>query len=139
MWTGATTNNAEETIAAGVQFVQTLTVNPTVALHGELGSGKTTFVKGMARGLGVDQDVASPTFALVHEYGDPVRLYHLDCYREPNPANWLSLGITDYFDADAFTVIEWAEIIATLLPAEALHLYFRHGRAENIRLIEVGL
>lgn len=109
-----------------------------MALHGELGSGKTTFVQGMAVGLGLPDQVSSPTFALIHEYGQPPRLYHLDCYRETSLTRWQQLGLAEYFFSEAVSVIEWAENITPLLPENTIHLTFSHGAERDDRIIEVG-
>ncbi len=136
-WTGACTCGPEETRQAGAEFVSHLKPGDVVALHGELGSGKTTFVQGMARGLGLRDQVSSPTFALIHEHGLPPRLYHMDCYREISPGRWRQLGVAEYFHGEAISVIEWAENIASLLPEKAIHLTFSHGPARDERIIEV--
>lgn len=137
MWSGTCSTSPEETWAAGRQLVSQLMPGAVVALHGELGSGKTTFVQGMAAGLGLAEPVSSPTFALIHEYGSPVELYHIDCFREQSLERWQSLGLQEYFSSDARTVVEWAELIAPLLPGDCLHLHFAHGDIESERLIEV--
>jgi tRNA threonylcarbamoyladenosine biosynthesis protein TsaE len=131
------TKNAEDTRAAGEAFVATLTAGSVVALHGPLGSGKTTFVQGMARGLGLEDQVTSPTFALVQEYGRPPKLIHIDCYRESDLNRWQGLGLQEYFDLDAITVIEWAEIIAPLLPIDTLNIQFEHGAGMTQRRVEL--
>ncbi len=81
MWTGTRTTSPGENREEGALFVAGLPPGMVAALHGELGSGKTTFVNGIAAGLGMDDQVSSPTFALIHEYCAPAQLYHIDCYR----------------------------------------------------------
>ncbi len=135
MWQGAQTHTPADTQAAGAQFSRDLLPGTVVALHGGLGSGKTTFVQGVAAGLGLSDEVTSPTFALIHEYGRPARLFHLDCYREPAVERWLELGVTDYFSTDAVVLIEWPEHIEALLPPETLHLQFDLGAEPNERQI----
>ena len=108
-----------------------------VAMHGDLGSGKTTFVQGMVEGLGLEDQVTSPTFSLIHEYGRPPELYHIDCYRETSLERWQQLGLDEYFNDNCITVIEWAENITPLLPGDAIHLTFSLGPTENKRIIEV--
>ena len=137
-WSGACTHSPLETRRAGAEFATYLRPGEVVALHGELGSGKTTFIKGIAEALGLDDPVSSPTFALIHEYGDPPELYHLDCYRETALERWELLGLADYFDDEVVSVIEWAEIIGPLLPERAIHVTLSHGADENERLIEVA-
>ncbi|UCH11628.1 MAG: tRNA (adenosine(37)-N6)-threonylcarbamoyltransferase complex ATPase subunit type 1 TsaE [Fidelibacterota bacterium] len=134
-WAGATTRSPEETKQAGRELAGQLGPGDVVALHGELGSGKTTFVQGMAEGLGYRSPVSSPTFALIHEYGRPPVLYHLDCYRERSLERWGQLGLDEYFYGEAISVVEWAENIASLLPASTLHLTFTHGQRDNERRI----
>jgi tRNA threonylcarbamoyladenosine biosynthesis protein TsaE len=107
----------EETAALGRRLAPHLPPGPTL-LTGELGAGKTTFVKGVAEGLGAapQDEVTSPTFALVHEYGSPVRLYHLDLYRLENVAETFSLGIEELIDARVPVLIEWGERFVELWP-----------------------
>lgn len=137
VWTGARTRSAAETRAAGAEFVARLSPGTVVALHGEIGSGKTTFVEGMARGLGLSEPATSPTFALIHEYGQPPRLVHADCYRETSLERWDLTGIVEYFDAEVITVVEWAEIIAPLLPRTTIHVKFAHVADPTQRNIQV--
>ena len=136
-WSGIHSSSAQETRRAGAEFATYLCPGDVVALHGELGSGKSTFVGGMAEGLGLSDPVSSPTFALIHEYGRPPLLYHMDCYRETTLERWRQLGLSDYFGGRAVAVIEWAENIAPLLPRETIHLNFSHGEDESSRVVKV--
>ena len=136
-WPGARTRSPGETQAAGREFANHLKPGDVLALHGELGSGKTTFVQGLALGLGIHRQVSSPTFNLIHEYGTPPRLYHFDCYREQSIEKWRELGIVEYFDVGVIAALEWAENIEPLLPARAIHLKFEHGDADEERIIKV--
>jgi tRNA threonylcarbamoyladenosine biosynthesis protein TsaE len=118
-----TSRSVEETLAAGERLAATLAPGAVLALHGELGAGKTALVKGIARGLGVPQAVTSPTFTLVHEYrGGRLPLYHVDLYRLESVGQALAIGIEDYLAPDGVTVIEWAEKIAALLPPSTRHV-----------------
>ncbi len=120
-------NSPEETIALGEAFGRKyLHAGVVVTVEGELGAGKTHFVKGIAGALGIDErELRSPTFALANEIdcefqGKPFRLYHLDCYRFERPEELLELGVEDYlFPKNAATIIEWPERIAELIPARA--------------------
>ncbi len=104
-----------ETEALGEQFGRRAQSGLVIALSGELGAGKTQFVKGLARGLGVSSRVHSPTFTLVNEYtGGRLRLYHLDLYRLETRAQILSAGIEEYLQPAGVSVIEWAERIYDL-------------------------
>ena len=104
------TATEEETSAAGAQLARTLQAGDVVLLHGELGAGKTAFVRGMARGLGADpNEVSSPTFTLVQEYVGPgATLYHVDLYRL-EPVEVDDLGLEELVSGDGIVAIEWAE------------------------------
>ena len=102
-----------ETIALGERMGRGAQRGLVVALSGELGAGKTQFVRGVATGLGVTGRVHSPTFTLVNEYaGGRLKLFHLDLYRLETPGQILSAGIEEYLSPDGITVIEWAERMA---------------------------
>ena len=83
-------------------------------LRGEMGAGKTEFVKGLAKGLGIEDEITSPTYAYMNDYDG--KLYHYDCYRLRSGAQAEALGLCDYFYADGICVIEWSENIADVLP-----------------------
>jgi tRNA threonylcarbamoyladenosine biosynthesis protein TsaE len=105
-----TTSGEAETVAAGEAFARTLRPGALVLLFGQLGAGKTAFVRGVARGLGaVDDDVSSPTFTIVQEYaGRDLTLYHVDLYRlEPKEVE--DLGLDDLIESGGIVAIEWAE------------------------------
>lgn len=91
-----------------------------IALHGPLGSGKTTFVRGLARGLETEELVTSPSFALIHEYGGRVPLYHVDLYRVESGEEAELLDLDSYLYSAGVTVIEWAEHAGDLLPESAV-------------------
>jgi tRNA threonylcarbamoyladenosine biosynthesis protein TsaE len=119
------THSAEETITLGRRLAERAPAGTVIALHGELGAGKTCFVKGLALGLGVTQEVTSPTFTIIHEYrGGRLPLYHIDLYRLDTVQQALDIGIDDYLHNDGVTVIEWAERIESLLPANTTHIRF---------------
>lgn len=135
MWSGIDSGSAADTRRAGVDFAASLSPGDVVALVGDLGSGKTTFIQGVVSGLGLDNEVTSPTFALVHEYGQPPEVVHIDCYRETSLQRWIALGITDYFDGAAVCLIEWPEVLASILPEETIELRFSLGSDEQRRTI----
>ncbi len=135
MWSGLDSASAADTHAAGVEFSASLSPGDVVALQGELGSGKTTFVQGVVSGLGLDSEVTSPTFALVHEYGEPAEVVHIDCYREASLQRWIDIGITDYFDGAAVCLVEWPEVLAPILPEGTIELRFSLGSDEQRRTI----
>jgi tRNA threonylcarbamoyladenosine biosynthesis protein TsaE len=102
-----------ETEALGEKFGRAAQSGFVFALSGDLGAGKTQFVKGLARGLGISARVHSPTFTLVNEYGGGrLKLFHLDLYRLETPSQILSAGVEEFLTPDGVSVIEWAERIA---------------------------
>lgn len=122
----------------GEQLACELQPGDVIALSGDLGAGKTALVKGIARGLGIAQDVTSPTFTLVHEYsGGRLPLFHVDLYRLDNVEQALAIGIEDYLGGPGATAIEWAEKIESLLPARATRIRVITLN-ENARRIEVA-
>ena len=105
-----------------------------LTLEGDLGAGKTTFTKGLAKGLGINRNVNSPTFNIIKEYQGRIPLYHMDVYRLESGGD--DIGLDDYLFGDGVCVIEWASRIEDLLPMERLDIkIFREG--ENQRCIEL--
>lgn len=116
------TKTAEETIELGRKLGELLEPGDIVALTGDLGAGKTTLTKGVAIGLGIKDDIHSPTFTLIHEHHGDKTLYHIDLYRLESELDIESLGIEEYIHSDAITFIEWAEIMQSLLPKHRLDI-----------------
>ena len=108
------TSNERQTIEFAREYAKTLRPGDVVLLKGEMGAGKTMFAKGIAEGLGIADEITSPTYAYMNDYGG--KLYHFDCYRLKNGAQAEALGLCDYFYADGVCVVEWAENIADVLP-----------------------
>ncbi len=108
-------------------------------LIGNLGAGKTTFTKGMVEQLGVGSadDVSSPTFTLIHEYGSPPKLYHIDLYRLEEPQEVASLGLEEIFDRNAIVVIEWGERFPALMPKDRVEVRIDYAEEEDSRLISI--
>ena len=130
--------SVEKTIAAGWRYGREARRGDVFALTGDLGAGKTQFVKGFVAGLESSADVTSPTFVLVHEYGGGrLPAYHFDFYRVENREAVLRLGFDDYVFGDGVTLIEWADRYRDLIPAHAKWLSFEL-RDENVRAIEEG-
>jgi tRNA threonylcarbamoyladenosine biosynthesis protein TsaE len=130
------THSAEETLALGRQLAPHL--QGVVLLIGDLGAGKTTLAKGIVEGRGAApaEDVSSPTFTLIHEYGNPVAVYHVDLYRLDTPSQVRRLGLEDLFDKPALTLIEWGERFPEIIPASHTEVRLSHAR-DDTRLIEV--
>ena len=105
-----------------------------VALIGDLGTGKTTLTKSIARGLGVTETVTSPTFNIIREYkSGRIPLYHFDVYRIGDPDEMFELGYEEYFYGDGICVVEWADIIEELLPEDAVIIRIERGAYEEER------
>ena len=109
-----------ETQAAGARLAARLRPGAVVACIGELGAGKTCFIQGLARGLGVTSEVTSPTFVLVNLYRGRVPVYHLDAYRTATLTELVDIGVEEMFHGDGVTVVEWADKLRPLLPAGAI-------------------
>lgn len=124
-----------ETQAIGQQFAEDIGPGSILALKGELGSGKTIFVKGLVTGLGSRADVTSPTFTILHEYrGDRLPVYHFDFFRLENRESVQRLGLDNYFFGDGAAVIEWADRFPELIPEKARWILFEM-KSENQRAI----
>lgn len=109
----------EELIALGRWWGEGLTGNEILALRGPLGAGKTTFVKGVALGLGIEENIISPTFVLVREYKGKFNLFHFDWYRIECSKDVVDLGYYDYLDKPGIKVIEWPEKYPGLVPRDS--------------------
>jgi tRNA threonylcarbamoyladenosine biosynthesis protein TsaE len=128
-------NSADETEFFGRQFARNVKASDVLALTGDLGSGKTQFVKGLVAGLGSTAEVTSPTFTLIHEYTDgPIPIYHFDFFRIEDRASAERLGLDDYFFGDGVSVIEWADRFPDLIPKTALEISFQ-TKSETQRAI----
>jgi len=126
----------EETERAGERLAARLRPGSVVALVGALGAGKTCFVRGLARGLGVNQIVSSPTFVLVNEYRGRLPVFHVDAYRTESLAELLDLGLDEYIGGDGVTVVEWADKLPALLPAHTIWVHLM-GLGDEPRTISV--
>jgi tRNA threonylcarbamoyladenosine biosynthesis protein TsaE len=132
------THSIEETLQFGERLARELQRGDVIALSGDLGAGKTALVKGLARGLGITQDITSPTFTLVHEYiGGRLPLFHIDLYRLDTIEQAIAVGIEEYVNGHGVTAIEWAEKIESLLPPHTTRVRIT-SLNENTRHIEVA-
>ena len=129
-------DSADATVAAGAACGRLAKVGDVFALTGDLGAGKTQFVKGFVAGVGSDAPVTSPTFTLVHEYtGGRCPVYHFDFYRLETPAAVVALGFDEYVEGDGVCVIEWADRFRELIPQGAQWISLK-VRSETERAIE---
>lgn len=133
------THSEGETIDLGRQIARHLPRRAVVLLIGNLGAGKTTLAKGIVSGLeaALPEEVSSPTFTLIHEYGDG-RVYHVDLYRLDRPEEIATLGLEEIFEKDAVVLIEWGERFPQLMLDERVEIHLRTLHA-NDREIEVSL
>lgn len=123
-------HNQEETLAWAGAYAKSLRAGDTVLLEGEMGAGKTLVAKGIAKGLGISEEVTSPTYAYINSYGG--RLFHFDCYRVSSEAQAFQLGFADYFEAGGICLVEWSENIAGLLPANCKRVQIlKRGETER--------
>jgi len=124
-------------IAAGI--AKKAMTGDIFCLNGNLGAGKTQFAKGFAEGLGIKQDITSPTFIIVNEYsGGRLYLYHFDVYRINSSDEMLDIGCDEMFFGDGVCVIEWAERIKDIIPEGAVFISIERGESENHRVISIG-
>jgi tRNA threonylcarbamoyladenosine biosynthesis protein TsaE len=128
------TQSPDETRTLAADLAKKLKPGSVLALHGDLGSGKTCFVQGLAEALGVKEIVNSPTFAIINEYQGRIRVYHVDLYRVNSAVEAEALGLEDILEEDGITAIEWPEIFSLLLPKETIHIYFEFVDAERRRI-----
>ncbi|MRG87341.1 tRNA (adenosine(37)-N6)-threonylcarbamoyltransferase complex ATPase subunit type 1 TsaE [Salinibacillus xinjiangensis] len=128
------TSSPEETMNFSANLANKLQPGDVITLEGDLGAGKTTFTKGLARGLNIKRTVNSPTFTIVKEYEGDLPLYHIDAYRLEH--NEEDLGFDEYFEGDGIVVVEWAKFIADYLPEERLNIEITYQEQDG-RIIEL--
>ena len=120
----------EATQEIAEQLGEILHAGDVITLEGDLGAGKTSFTKGLARGLGITRNVSSPTFTIVKEYNGRLPLYHMDAYRLEDSEE--DIGFDEYFNGNGVSVIEWAQFIEDYLPEERLEIMMEYT-GENTR------
>jgi tRNA threonylcarbamoyladenosine biosynthesis protein TsaE len=134
-----TTNSEEETIELGRRIAHDLPSRTVVLLIGNLGAGKTTLAKGIVSALTMapPEEISSPTFTLIHEYGD-AKVYHIDLYRLDTPEQVATLGLDEIFDRDAVVLIEWGERFPGLLPEERFEIRLTPEDGDSRRIEVLG-
>ena len=131
-------NSEEDTRSLGLEIADALEPGDVVALTGDLGTGKTALTKYIAEGLGVKEEISSPTFTIIKEYkSGRLPLYHFDVYRLGSGDELLDTGAEELLDGDGACVIEWADIVADVLPADSLIVSLNYGDSENKRTAEI--
>jgi tRNA threonylcarbamoyladenosine biosynthesis protein TsaE len=129
--------DAAATRAAAAEMAERLKPTGTVALVGPMGAGKTTYVKGFAEALGIDEPVTSPTFVRLNVYeGDPT-LYHLDLYRVEDSREFVALGLYEWLDTDGIALVEWADRAAGLFPPSTVTVTLDYAADRDGRLMTV--
>lgn len=132
------TKNVTETEKIGYLLGEAVKDGSVVAMFGDLGAGKTAFTRGFAKGMGINSDVSSPTFALVNEYrGSSKTLYHFDMYRISGWDDLYSTGYFDYLDAGGCLIIEWSENIEAVLPDDCIRVTITKIENPDERNIEI--
>jgi len=126
----------EECINLGVEFSKFISNGDIIILEGELGSGKTTFVKGVLKGLNYASEVTSPTFTLINEYHADKKIIHIDFYRENKAERWKLIGLDDYLGSNEnITIIEWGNLHSQLLPKDIITINFEHIDEQKRKII----
>jgi tRNA threonylcarbamoyladenosine biosynthesis protein TsaE len=129
----ARTKSADDTRALAAEVAPFARPGDLILLEGGLGTGKTVFVQGFAKGLGVTDRVTSPTFVLVRSYAGRIPLVHLDVYRLDRMQELVDLGIAELLDEDGVTLIEWGDVVTPALPADFLEIRLEPGESDDER------
>jgi len=130
-------NSVTETESIGESVANYIKPGMVIAMRGDLGAGKTAFVRGLARGMGLRARVTSPTFAIVNEYLGEIPLYHFDMYRLTSAEDLFDIGWEDYIRSGGVCVVEWSEIVEEAIPEDAVSVTIRHmGETEREITIE---
>lgn len=128
--------NENETREFGLKLAEELRAGDVLALIGDLGTGKTALTGYLAQGLGISDNIVSPTFTIVREYTDGrLPLYHFDVYRLADSEEMFDIGAEEYFyEKGGVCVIEWADIVEDILPADTKYIYIEYGATEGERI-----
>jgi tRNA threonylcarbamoyladenosine biosynthesis protein TsaE len=129
-------SSSEQTAEIAGEIAAWIPEGTVVQLTGNLGAGKTTLTKALVEAwhAAAANEVSSPTFTLIHEYGEPVSVYHIDLYRLEKPSEFYSLGLDEIFDSRARVLIEWGEKFAALLPPERWIIQIQHAGDDNRKI-----
>jgi tRNA threonylcarbamoyladenosine biosynthesis protein TsaE len=132
------TDSPDATRAVACALGELLVAGDLVLLVGDLGAGKTAFAQGLARGLGIEDPVTSPTFTIVQEYAGRLPLAHVDVYRLDRVQDLYDLGFDELVDRDGVTVVEWGDLVAQVVPADHLVVRIEPGSADTERVLELA-
>jgi len=119
-------NTPQECMELGEKISSQIKPGDIISLEGELGAGKTTFVKGILKGLNYKYDVTSPTFTLINEYDADIKVIHIDFYRETNSKRWEVIGLDEYLYSNNIIILEWGNIVKDILPNDMITITFDH-------------
>ena len=132
------TNSERETEDLGARLARELRPGAVIAFTGDLGAGKTAFTRGLARGMGIEDRVTSPTFTIVNEYeGGRLPLFHFDLYRLSSSDELFDIGWEDYLVRGGVCAVEWSENVADALEEDVIRVEIRRGEAEHCRVIAI--
>ena len=130
------TKSSLETENLGIEFSKKISQGAIITLNGDLGSGKTTFVKGVLKGFNYVSEVTSPTFTLINEYYADKKIIHVDFYRENKTERWKLIGLDDYLISNEnITIIEWGSLHSQLLPKDTITINFEHIDEQKRKII----
>ncbi|URZ03787.1 tRNA (adenosine(37)-N6)-threonylcarbamoyltransferase complex ATPase subunit type 1 TsaE [Clostridium felsineum] len=132
-------DSVDKTFSIGEQLGALAMPGDIICLNGDLGSGKTHFTKGIAKGLNIEEYITSPTFNIVNEYTGRLKLYHFDVYRVNDPDEIYAIGFDEYIFSDAVSVIEWSDYISSIIPPEHIEVTINKllNQGENYRKITI--
>ncbi len=131
-------NSPQETEALGEKLAARLSPGDIIAFSGDLGSGKTAFTRGLAKGLGIEERVTSPTFTIVNEYeGGRLPLFHFDMYRLGSSDELFDIGWEDYLARGGVCAVEWSEIVDDALEGDVIRVDIRRGAEDSQRIITI--
>ncbi len=132
-------NSYEDTQIIAADFSKGLKSGDVICMYGDLGAGKTAFVQGLAKGLGIQEPITSPTFTIVNEYSGRLMLYHFDVYRIADSDEMFEIGYDEYIDGDGVCVIEWPQLISDILPKQRYEITISkdYNESEDYRKIKI--
>ncbi len=133
------THSFEETVEAGLKLGNILKPGDVIWLSGDLGTGKTALTNGIAKALGINAYITSPTFNLVNEYEGKLPLYHFDVYRIADPDEMFDIGFDEYLNNGGVTVIEWGEQIAEILPSDIIRVTIEKNLQKGLDVREITI
>ena len=132
-------NSYDDTQKIAADFSKELKSGDVICMYGDLGAGKTAFVQGLAKGLGIEEPITSPTFTIVNEYSGRLMLYHFDVYRIADSDEMFEIGYDEYIDGDGVCVIEWPQLISDILPENRYEITISkdYNESEDYRKIKI--